>query len=175
MNELSRSLCVALLCFSLMIQNSLAQKCVNGKLLGYRCDGKVHTFHSHKNEIANYCGKIDGELETPKLTNGRGATAGTCICAQRSRNPRRPVTSTLLDVQEYFVFLKRKSCPLFSDITGEAPWMASLIFNRVHQCGGVILDNLHILTAAHCVIEKHPNPRLRVSYSTKGRTFQAAC
>ncbi len=42
--------------------------------------------------------------------------------------------------------------------------MVSLIFNRIHQCGGVVIDNLHVVTAAHCVIERHPNPRIKVQH-----------
>ena len=35
---------------------------------------------------------------------------------------------------------------------GEIPYIASLVWDGKHQCGGIIIDNMHILTAAHCLI-----------------------
>ena len=35
---------------------------------------------------------------------------------------------------------------------GEIPYIASLVWDGKHQCGGIIIDNMHIVTAAHCLI-----------------------
>ena len=36
---------------------------------------------------------------------------------------------------------------------GEVPYIASLVWDGKHQCGGVIIDNMHIVTAAHCLLK----------------------
>ncbi|XP_015126443.1 chymotrypsin-1-like [Diachasma alloeum] len=38
--------------------------------------------------------------------------------------------------------------------TGEFPWQVSLRMDYTHVCGGSIIDDRHILTAAHCVQEE---------------------
>lgn len=37
---------------------------------------------------------------------------------------------------------------------GEYPWMAAILTAKDNEqfCGGVILDQTHVLTAAHCLI-----------------------
>ncbi|XKL64493.1 hypothetical protein PGB90_004579 [Kerria lacca] len=48
---------------------------------------------------------------------------------------------------------------------GEWPWMVAILTNGRLFCGGSLIDNIHILTAAHCVA--HMNPwdvaRLRIN------------
>lgn len=44
---------------------------------------------------------------------------------------------------------------------GEFPWQVSLQSSRGHFCGGSILDERHILTAAHCV-EGKSSPYFKV-------------
>ncbi|XP_069823984.1 ovochymase-2 [Dendropsophus ebraccatus] len=58
---------------------------------------------------------------------------------------------------------------LFSRIVGgtaaqkeECPWMASLKHNGNHFCGGTIISDTYILTAAHCISAKHPMFKIRV-------------
>ena len=36
---------------------------------------------------------------------------------------------------------------------GEIPYIASLVWDGIHQCGGVIIDNMHLITAAHCLLQ----------------------
>jgi secreted trypsin-like serine protease len=40
-------------------------------------------------------------------------------------------------------------------ITGEYPWQAAILKKDVQEsvyvCGGTLIDNLHVITAAHCV------------------------
>ena len=37
---------------------------------------------------------------------------------------------------------------------GEVPYIGSLVYDRKHQCGVVLIDNMHVITAAHCVVLK---------------------
>ena len=36
-------------------------------------------------------------------------------------------------------------------LIGEVPWMGQLIYNEKQDCGAVIIDSWHLLSAAHCV------------------------
>ena len=40
--------------------------------------------------------------------------------------------------------------------------MASIILVDVHHCGGVIIDNIHVVTAAHCVLLEYPFEVIKV-------------
>ena len=37
---------------------------------------------------------------------------------------------------------------------GEAPYMVSVVWGNKHQCGGAIIDNIHVVSAAHCIIQR---------------------
>ncbi|XP_011310067.1 chymotrypsin-1 isoform X2 [Fopius arisanus] len=41
---------------------------------------------------------------------------------------------------------------------GEFPWMVSIQYDGLHICGGAIISDRHILTAAHCFVDKYPVP-----------------
>ncbi|XP_023319870.1 serine proteinase stubble, partial [Eurytemora carolleeae] len=49
--------------------------------------------------------------------------------------------------------------------TGEYPWQAALLkkeeYDNVYVCGGSLIDNSHLLTAAHCIIQ-YRSEQLRV-------------
>ncbi|XP_071972718.1 ovochymase-2-like [Engystomops pustulosus] len=45
---------------------------------------------------------------------------------------------------------------------GESPWIASLKRDGKHFCGGTIISEKHILTAAHCVMDKNVESYLKV-------------
>ena len=36
----------------------------------------------------------------------------------------------------------------------ELPFMGSLVWAGKHQCGAVLIDNIHIITAAHCIVPR---------------------
>ena len=36
----------------------------------------------------------------------------------------------------------------------ELPFMGSLVWGGKHQCGAVLIDNIHIITAAHCIVPR---------------------
>ena len=35
---------------------------------------------------------------------------------------------------------------------GEVPYLGSLVFGGKHRCGVVLIDNIHVVTAAHCIV-----------------------
>jgi len=45
---------------------------------------------------------------------------------------------------------------------GEFPWMVSLKSETGHFCGGFVISEKHVLTAAHCFLQKYaPSNNLR--------------
>lgn len=90
------------------------------------------------------------------------------------------------DLAKHFYTLQQKSIKLYStegdsrksrilqgrDATiDQFPYQASLRKNNFHFCGGAIISEEHILTAAHCVSELEPNfEEVAVHTATKNRT-----
>jgi hypothetical protein len=62
------------------------------------------------------------------------------ISQQCGRTFRQPHTSSSLRIVNGF-----------EAIPHSLPWAVSLQYRGVHDCGGVIIDQWHILTAAHCL------------------------
>ncbi|XP_044126103.1 LOW QUALITY PROTEIN: ovochymase-2-like [Bufo gargarizans] len=50
-----------------------------------------------------------------------------------------------------------------SAVKGESPWMVSLKRDGKHFCGGTIISDKYVLTAAHCVLEKNFEYQVSVS------------
>ncbi len=124
----------------LIVKFTFGQICEKAILPGgFRCSQNEHVYYRDKNEIAKYCGlnSLDfGSRNTPKLTGGRDVERGTKIIK---------------------IEFRKKIVKLW--LLGEAPWMVSIVHTRKHQCGGAIIDNRHVVTAAHCLILKHPYPQ----------------
>ena len=42
-------------------------------------------------------------------------------------------------------------------VSGEYPWQAALLkkeqYDNVYVCGGSLIDNTHLITAAHCITQ----------------------
>ena len=54
-----------------------------------------------------------------------------------------------------------------SEVSQPIPWMVQLLdINNVHMCGGVLLSDRHILSAAHCNVDIFSN------YVVIGVTFR---
>ncbi|XP_075162324.1 venom protease [Haematobia irritans] len=100
---------------------------------------------SRQNPIKNWLGAFNRNHTGPQVTGGFGSPSGsghiandavqqhTCSCRCGERNDEsRIVGGTTTGVSEY-------------------PWMARLSYFNRFYCGGTLINDRYVLTAAHCV------------------------
>ena len=56
----------------------------------------------------------------------------------------------------FYIFFKSTAWKYIL-ISGEYPWQAALLkkeqYDNVYVCGGSLIDNTHLITAAHCITQ----------------------
>uniref|UniRef100_A0AB38ZE91 limulus clotting factor C n=1 Tax=Ectomocoris sp. TaxID=3104572 RepID=A0AB38ZE91_9HEMI len=90
------------------------------------------------------------EVDSSEYGRQSGLKRTNCNCGWSNKSPGRVVNGQEVSLGQY-------------------PWIVSLNFNGGHMCGGSIITEYHVLTAAHCVHDRRAE-NLRVFVGTVNNT-----
>ncbi|KAJ8253251.1 hypothetical protein GJAV_G00210740 [Gymnothorax javanicus] len=108
---------------------------------------------SYKNgECEHFCDEVPGSLRQCSCAPGYSLAEDNSTCLPAVSFPCGRIVERVNPR-----IVRGDVCP-----KGECPWQAMLEHNKVYICGGIILDPLWVLTAAHC-LERTRLSRLRVT------------
>nr|AQM58435.1 venom s1 protease with cub domain 3 [Pristhesancus plagipennis] len=91
------------------------------------------------------------EIDSSEFGQGVGDKKTTCECGFSRKSPARIVNGD--NVEE-----------------GQYPWIVALKYQNQHWCGGSIITEEHILTAAHCTVNRLPE-HFKVITGTINNTY----
>nr|AQM58441.1 venom s1 protease with cub domain 9 [Pristhesancus plagipennis] len=87
-------------------------------------------------EMDQYKNVESKEIDSSEFGVTKGIKATTCPCGWSNKNLARIVNGVETGKHEF-------------------PWMAAIRREGVQFCGGAIITEYHVLTAAHCTVNKH--------------------